>query len=290
VSSQALQHSPQNQDVFWNELPFLLRLMDDASPAVRAKVRARLCARGEKIWPHIEAQNISISPAQRHALREMLAGAPRWALISRWPDWLQLESENEKIEAAFAWLCDQRSSGNGALMREALDDLTHQFLQSGGGGDPEELGAFLFQERRLRGASPDEYYSPQNCDLLEVLRSGKGLPISLACVFILVGARLDITIYGCNFPGHFLARAPLWPDHLSEDDLVFDPFNGGRILTREEVAALAKAAPHELSTPASARAIIARVLQNLANAHRQAQEEERVHEVLSLLRQLENAA
>lgn len=271
-------------------MPFLLRLLDDPSANVREKISARLCEMGDEVWLHIEEQQLPLSPAQRHMLREILAsGTPR-TVVAGWPDWLALRGENEKLEAAFCWLAT-REWGEGAdtRLRSALDGLARDYLFGGGMADPEELSHFLFQERNLAGAPAEEYYDPRHSDLLYVIESGQGLPISLCCIFMLVGWRLDISIYGCNFPGHFLVRAPLMHGEASEEDLLFDPFNAGRILSVEEVAALRKVAPDELSTPATAHAIIARVLRNLANAYYQRKEEEPTREVLALLARLEEA-
>src|SRR5690606_27028838 len=106
------------------------------------------------------------------------------------------------------------------------------------------------------------YYSPLNSNLVAVLERGHGIPISLTAIFMLVGQRLGIPIHGCNFPGHFLART----EGADGDIWLFDCFEGGRLLSRAEVATLQKAAPGELEEAAPASLMIARVLRNLANA------------------------
>ncbi len=45
---------------------------------------------------------------------------------------------------------------------------------------------------------------------------------------MLVGKRVGLTIHGCNFPGHFMARA-----NDGQRDWIFDCFNGGRALRSE---------------------------------------------------------
>jgi hypothetical protein len=289
----------ENSPAEWTQLPFLLRLMDDPSPAVRAKIESRLADFSEhcdQVWRYVDDNAIVLSALQRHTLREILARAgERRQLAARtpdaWPEWLLLSGENERLEAAFAWLSYRHwGEGGDVLLREALDDLAREYLMGGGVADPEELSTFLFGERGLQGASAEDYDNPQNSDLLSVIKGGGGLPISLASIFILVGWRLDITIHGCNFPGHFLARAPITPGEASDDDLVFDAFHNGRILPQHEVAALRLAAPVELNQPATAAAIIARVLRNMANAHFQRQETEFTREVLALLAALEKHA
>ena len=92
-----------------------------------------------------------------------------------------------------------------------------------------------------------------------------------------MGARVGLPIEGCNFPGHFLARD-------GRRRTVFDPFNGGRVLSAREVATLQKAAPAEMSDAATARDIIARVLRNLSVAYHHAAQNERSALMLALLR------
>jgi regulator of sirC expression with transglutaminase-like and TPR domain len=272
----------------WSQLPFLLRLMDDPSPAVRAKIAERLRTYGDEVWSYLAENDVALTAAQRHALREILARRPQSPATSQWPDWLRLRGENERLEAAFGWLSRRNHNGDSdEQLRKSLDRLAHAYLQQGGSADPEELSTFLFTEYGLQGAEGEDYLNPRASDLLCVLEDRRGLPISLACIFALTGWRLDIAIYGCNFPGHFLARAPLTPGEASEDDLIFDPYNRGRVLRADETRALRKAAPQALCTPASAREIIARVLRNLANAHYQRHQQNEAREVLQLLAALD---
>jgi hypothetical protein len=264
--------------------------MDDASPAVRRKVADRLRQMGQGVWQHVEENRISLSADQRHRLREILVMARPSTLVAQWPDWLLLRTENERLEAAFSWL-SRRSLGEGAdeELKQMLDRLARDYLRSGGVADPEELSHYLFSENQIGMARTEQDAHPAQSDLLQVLRGGQGLPISLAAIFILVGWRLDIVIYGCNFPGHFLARAPLCSESASEDDLVFDLYNYGRVLRPDEVAALRKASPQELSTPATAREMMARVLRNIANAHFLRREPHATRAIFELLDDLENA-
>lgn len=271
------------------QLPFLLRLMDDPSPRVREKIAARLQALGASAWLEIENRPLSVTPAQRELLKTILASV--LPSQSNWLDWLQLERETDQLEAAFCWLSCQRSEllvpSADIQLRQKLDSLAREYLKTGGAPDPEELSAFLFRDKNLIGASGDNYYTPESSDLLCVLQNGYGLPISLACIFILVGARLDIEIVGCEFPGHFLARAPLGDE--VEADLIFDCHDAGRVLQPFEVEALRKTAPYAMSTPATARAIIARVLRNYATAHHVAGNRSSTLFHLNLLQQLEAA-
>ena len=265
----------QHSAVTMTELPFLLRLLDDASPLVRERVAAKIRDLGDAIWPVIEAQSLPLSPAQRAILEGILSARDERWLRARWAR-LQAEPDEAIYLESCLLALGHWQAGEAARAATLLDDVAGAFLALEPCPDSVALSVFLFDNGSLRGASADDYYNPLNSNLTHVLESGAGLPITLACIFILVGARVGLQIEGCNFPGHFLARD-------GRRRTVFDPFNGGRVLSPREVATLQKAAPAEMSGAATARDIIARVLRNLSMAYHHAGESQHSSLMLSLL-------
>jgi regulator of sirC expression with transglutaminase-like and TPR domain len=84
----------------------------------------------------------------------------------------------------------------------------------------------------------DDYYNPANSYLPEVLRTHRGLPITLALIYKCVGEQLGLRIDGINSPGHFLAAVHTGEDHATTagDGLMYvDPFFGGALLTQGDV-------------------------------------------------------
>ncbi len=260
------------------DLPFLLRLLDDPSPVVRERVTVKIRDLGAEIWPIIQTDQLPVSPAQHAILTEIFSAHDESSLRAQWA---QLQDETDEalylessLRALGRW---QRGESDAARAAAMLDDLADTFLTLESCPDSVALATFLFDQNGLRGASADHYYNPLNSNLTHVLENGGGLPITLACIFMLVGARVGLHIEGCNFPGHFLARD-------SRRRTVFDPFNGGRVLSAREVATLQKAAPAEMSDAATARDVVARVLRNLAVAYHHAGENECSGLMISLLR------
>ena len=87
---------------------------------------------------------------------------------------------------------------------------------------------YLFQEKSFRG-NTENYYDPENSFLTSVLETGKGIPVSLSVLAILVAKRVGMSVEGVNLPGHFIVR------YDSPDlKLFLDPFNEGSYLTEEE--------------------------------------------------------
>lgn len=114
-----------------------------------------------------------------------------------------------------------------------------------------------------------EYYDPRNSYLNEVIDRRRGIPITLAVVYLSVGRRLGMPVHGVNAPGHFLVR---------HGERVLDPFARGRAVTSEtlleQLRQMNVSDPEAhlqrlLSSPPDARAILVRMLGNLKANHLQ---------------------
>src|SRR5438445_7540776 len=93
------------------------------------------------------------------------------------------------------------------------------------------LSHFLFEQKGFEG-NREEFGDPRNSYLNKVLDRRLGIPITLSVVYLEVGRRLGLNLFGVSFPTHFLVKAV---DDRGE--LMIDPFNGGSILTIEEIRA-----------------------------------------------------
>jgi len=128
----------------------------------------------------------------------------------------------------------------------------------------EIMTEFLAAELVFAGNSED-YYNEGNSLLPCVLDSRKGIPISLAVVYMLVGQRAGVLVEGVNLPGHFLAR---------HGSILFDPFHQGRMLARRDCEEILRRQNQQLEewhlATAGARQILTRILANLLYVyHRQ---------------------
>lgn len=123
------------------------------------------------------------------------------------------------------------ASGEEAVGR--LADAVRRRVRS---RSPEALLAHLhdvlFDVLGFRGNTED-YYQPANSYLPEVLRTRRGLPITLTLVYRRVAADLGLAVHGVNSPGHFLAEVE--GDEAGSSQMYVDPFFGGGLLTAEEV-------------------------------------------------------
>lgn len=126
------------------------------------------------------------------------------------------------------------------------------------------LSHFLFEQKGFEG-NREEYADPRNSFLNEVIDRRRGIPITLSIIYLEVGKRLGLNLYGVGFPTHFLVKAV---DERGE--LIIDPFYDGAILTLEEIRARLTQVygqPVEVSPahlkPIGSRHILVRMLRNL---------------------------
>ena len=114
----------------------------------------------------------------------------------------------------------------------------------------------------FRGVAAD-YQRLESSLLHEVLRRRRGLPILLSVVWMEVARRAGAPVYGVALPGHFVVG--FGPP---EDQVLADPFDGGRVLTGGDAEVLvagatgAKLHPSMLG-PADPLEVVLRILNNV---------------------------
>ena len=94
------------------------------------------------------------------------------------------------------------------------------------------LNKFFFEEQGFSG-NLNNYYDPDNSYLHVVLRTRRGIPISLAVLWLEVAQSLGLRAQGVGFPGHFLVKVRL--PFPNEGQVVIDPFTG-ESLSKEELS------------------------------------------------------
>lgn len=247
-------------------LPHLIKLLDDPSPVVQEAVCRELASFGSRLDDELGRFGVRLTDEQRELLDAMETERHRETLRANWPAWFHLQTRMERLEGAFVVLSDfQEHYRRPGHLTHQLNDLARAFRETEADVNSYELARFLFKDRGLRGGQAD-YYSPAKSNLVQVIEQGSGNPISLTCVYMLVGNRLGLEIEGCNFPGHFLAQTT----HEGEPVLV-DCFNEGRLIEARSFHDLSPNASRQVSRviqePAPVKTIITRVLNNLINAY-----------------------
>ena len=136
------------------------------------------------------------------------------------------------------------------------------------------LNQFFFQDLGF-GGNINDFYDPDNSFVHMLLQSRRGIPITLAVLWMELAQGLGLAVRGVGFPAHFLVKV-----NLPMGQVVIDPLTG-KSMSREELAE--RLEPYrkrsglvdELETPlglylqtAPAREIIARMLRNLKEIHK----------------------
>jgi len=140
------------------------------------------------------------------------------------------------------------------------------------------LNRYFFQDLGFAG-NVNNYYDPRNSYLHEVLSMRRGIPITLALIYIELATQIGISARGVSFPGHFLVKLragkgeviidPLSGQSLSRTDLEerLMPYRRSRGLTGDFEVPLGLFL--QAATP---RETLARLLRNLKEIHRSAED------------------
>jgi regulator of sirC expression with transglutaminase-like and TPR domain len=135
------------------------------------------------------------------------------------------------------------------------------------------LNQFFFKDLAF-GGNLNNYYDPDNSFVHALLRTRRGIPISLALLWMELAQGLNLSVSGIGFPGHFMLKV-----NLPMGQAVIDPMTG-QSLSREELSERLEpyrrpSLADDMDTPlglylqsAPPRDIIARMLHNLKEIYR----------------------
>ncbi len=268
------------------QLPYLIELLDDESPLVRQSIIREFAFFGSRLYEELNLLPVEITPKEKLLLNTILEGPRRSFLKREWPLWFGLPDDRLRLQTALTLLAEYQSGLEfKGRLNVMLDQLVQEYRTQYPMSDAYTLAEFLFQHKSFGGAT-DDYYNPQNSNLIYVLKHRRGIPISLSCVYMLAGWRLGLDIRGCNSPRHFLAIV----DHENRKDLV-DCFHAGRIVGQKDIATLSRESSltleDALKLEADSFSIIRRILGNLIFAYQQIEHERESFLMVHLLKEVQ---
>ncbi|HKE00937.1 MAG TPA: transglutaminase-like domain-containing protein [Planctomycetota bacterium] len=248
----------------------LLDLLADDSPTVVAAARAKLLHLGPVAECALKDAVSSDEPRLRARARTALLDLRRRDVERRIAELASLPDDRISLEQGALLLAELEDPDfDRAATVRLLDQLGDRMrVRAEGLRDSrqlaEELARLLASEWRLRG-NDDSPGDPDNSFVPRVLEKRRGIPISLAAVYLFVAARAGLPLEGIGTPGHFLLRFG-----AAANNLYIDPTNGRRMSMEEAMRMLAyRGFPARRSAfePASAREILVRMCSNLMAAY-----------------------
>jgi regulator of sirC expression with transglutaminase-like and TPR domain len=200
---------------------------------------------------------------------------------------VQTDTEFALFEAAISLAQDEYPELD---IQSVLDDVD-QLLARIRRRLPEDAGAlqklrilnqFFFRDLGF-GGNVNDYYDPDNSFIHVMLRTRRGIPVSLALLWMELAQGLGLSVRGIGFPGHFMVKV-----NLPMGQAVIDPLTG-QSLSREELSERLdpfrrrNGLDDGMDIPlglylqtAPPREIIARMLRNLKEIHRTQEDWERL--------------
>ncbi|HKU82781.1 MAG TPA: transglutaminase-like domain-containing protein [Candidatus Nitrosocosmicus sp.] len=159
----------------------------------------------------------------------------------------------------------------------------------------EKLNEFFFDNKKFQPNISD-YYNPVNNYLNIVLEKRTGIPITLSLIYIHLASYMDFKLHPVNFPSHFLVKYIL--DQDSDESIVIDPFNKGRIMDDYVLQDLLnKAYPrstislsNDLLKKTNSLQITIRVLNNLKNGYTEVDDLNKIMKINEMILSLDSTS
>jgi regulator of sirC expression with transglutaminase-like and TPR domain len=136
------------------------------------------------------------------------------------------------------------------------------------------LNRFFYLELGFAG-NVNDYYAPDNSYINAVLKTRKGLPITLAVIWLELANSIDLKVTGVNFPGHFLIKIALPQGQVIMDPLDASSLSGQELASRLEPFHKNLGLEGDFEVPfglylqdATPRDIVIRLLRNLKEIYR----------------------
>ncbi|MBS0264234.1 MAG: trypsin-like peptidase domain-containing protein [Planctomycetes bacterium] len=145
------------------------------------------------------------------------------------------------------------------------------------------LNRYLFDEQGFHGNRQDEFHR-SNSYVNEVLDDREGLPITLSVIYMELSRKLGLKVVGLALPGRFMVRF----EPTGGESQIIDVFERGAVVSRAAAEQLIRteapdAAIEPFFAPASKRAIVVRMLNNLKSVERNARNAEGMLRYQSLI-------
>jgi regulator of sirC expression with transglutaminase-like and TPR domain len=272
----------------------LMKLMDDDDPLVSAAVERELLDGGDEIVRLLESEKANAELKVKKRIENLISRIYIDKLQKDYDLLLDFVSHREfSLERALFLLAkplypevdfvsvESQLNELANELRKKISDLEipYDIIQ--------RVNDFFLNDIGFAGNSKD-YYNPDNSMLHRVLETHRGIPISLGIIYILVGRRLNLPMFGVGAPAHFLVK---FVPTSSGKEFYVDVFNGGRIMSRKEaedfINDMGFSFEPRFLKDSSDLEILARTCRNIARAFTAADEPQKANVLMELSIELE---
>jgi len=247
------------------KLTSLLTLLDDHDEIVRDGVQTALMDYQGDLSDTLASEGIFLSNTEAEELSRRLHPGRQAALRSEWVvPFDRLNSPDgdwEALESLLRLVSDYLHDGVSLRpsLSDQLDILAEELSEKV--NSPIQLANYLFKSGQISGNRLHPF-DVRNSDLAWCLLEAQSNPLGLSLIYMLIAQRLDMQVYGCNYPGHFLCLI----DHNGAATLV-DCFHGARLTPVNELLSkhpdISKEARAAVRQPCTLTAMLRRTLANM---------------------------
>ncbi|MBH0201606.1 MAG: hypothetical protein HP496_04725 [Nitrospira sp.] len=259
-----------------NQIRALIRLLSDEDDRIVRTISGRLIDIGPSAVPLLQEAEIE-QPEMADRIASVLEEIRGSKLEDELASLTALTDDAMPLEAgAFLIARYAYPALDVARYREQLDTMADEVrARIGHRASGEEavnaLNRYLFTEQAFKGNTKN-YYEVENSYINCVMDRRVGIPISLSAIYLLIGQRLALPLFGVGMPGHFLVK------YESDRYKIFiDCFNGGALLTEKNCARFLTEAGYgfddQYLQKSPVRAILSRMIKNLLSIYSKSGEE-----------------
>jgi len=244
----------------------LIRLLSDEDERIARTIAGKLTEIGDPAVPLLREAEIE-QPEMAARISGIMDDIRGQRLEGDFHTLSACDDDNLDLEAGafliaqFAYP-DLEASSYGDVMDAMAREVRERLGRKASGEEiVKAINRYLFVEQGFAG-NTHQYYDVDNSYLNRVLERKTGIPISLGAVYLLVGKRLKLPVFGVGMPGHFLVKY-----EADRYRIFVDCFNGGALLTQKDCARFLDQAGYGFDerylqkTPS--RAILIRMIKNL---------------------------
>jgi regulator of sirC expression with transglutaminase-like and TPR domain len=268
----------------------LIKLLDDEDSFVARTAYEKLMCLDPSHAPLISKYRENANPRLKVLLDEVIDSLRYKGYIDAVVDYFKNDGEDFEqgafLVAKFAYPDVNFKSYSEILDLMAVDLRKRLYTKEDTLDVIEAVNRFFFFEKGFRG-NFENYYEPDNSYINRVIDRKIGIPITLSLVYILVGKRINLPVYGIGMPGHFIVKY-----ESNGFEIFIDPFNGGRLMSRSEcerlLSQLGYVPKDDYFRRATAKEVVKRMFGNLVLAYRNNGYVDKANKLIEIIKLVES--